>query len=234
MNKNSNYPLIKPRDFSLLWSNLKITNTSTSRSATATATNSINFGKVDSEKINLPHLSINAATNYIEDLTETIIKSVEKMSIRMSSSSEATRLCHKQSQMLREKFQSVYEHKQDKNFKYINTSNNFYNEHFFVKSQQQDHNHFLPQIEFRKHKAKRKDKSNEDENKYMKKRKKKKYKQNEDWMYGLYDAAQSLFNRQLIQQQEQQQKAREKPEPGFIVSKRKPPKTKVNIRFCFM
>lgn len=222
MNTNG-YKLVNSRDFSLLWSNLKQKNLESKEDQTITSGNEENSNAF---RIHLPHLVPKKSSTqgfFIEDLTESIIKSVERTSIDMSKSCEATRLCHEQSQILREKFKSVYEPKRDKNFKFINEANNFYNEKFLVKTHQAPK--FLPQIEYSMRGPIRNSK--------------KRFKQNnQDWMYGLYDAAQAFLHRQLIeqqliqqQQQQQQQEAKEKPEPGMIVAKKKAAKIKVFIYF---
>jgi len=228
---NSNNSSPPSNHLRLIWENVKIQNIPPSSSYTSSSLPRIYTPNNRSKTTNTNLINISNG-GYIEDLTESIVKSLENHLITKSSSSHATRLYKEKMEKVRENFQSgggVFKQNLPPHFKFISNANNFYHDGKFQNKHHPHHHNFtLPHIEYYY------SNHNEDKNnKNKKKRRKRQYTNtnaNQDWMYGLYDASQAFLNRQAIEQQQQQleqQVAKDKPEPGMI-AKKKAPKIKVN------
>jgi hypothetical protein len=237
--KNSNNSSPPSNHLSLIWNNVKIQNKPPSSSSYTSSSSLPRIYTPNKESKTSNTNLINNSTRkcnggYIEYLTESIVKSLEKDLINKSSSSHATHLYKEKIEKMRENYESgggVFTQNLPPHFKFISNASNFYHDGKFQNKHRphpHQHNFTLPYIEY--YYSNKNDDDNKNKNK--KKRRKHQYTNtnaNQDWMYGLYDAAQAFLNRQAIEKEQQleQQAAKDKPEPGMI-AKKKAPKIKVN------
>ena len=167
-----------------IWSNLKIQRQPSESSFLAKPKNSL-----------VPSSNI----GYIEDLSDSIIKSVEKSSIQLSGSPNATVLSRLESECRRQTWDYIYRQKLDKNFKFINSFNEIKHEKFAYKPLPKRIK--LPKIQAYSYGRYRYNQIN-----------------NHDFVYGSgYNYAEDEKKKELEQQQEI-----EKPQAGIIAKKRAP------------
>ena len=107
-----------------IWSNLKIHRN----------TSDIGFARSSNGLKNATFPNIKKSTSgYIEDLSDSIIKSMEKLSIQTSGSPNATVKSKLESEDRRQTWNYIYQTKIDSNFKFINSMNSLKNEKFSYK-----------------------------------------------------------------------------------------------------